>query len=259
LSHDGEPRFAALAPIAALGLLSFAAVQWFRQKPDAAPQLRDPLLTLAVAYRWIALGMSLWWVLAYIPHREQIWTLMLFGVAVFAVAGWLRNREALIFGAAFSGLAVLLIWWRCFDPDLVYWANGLAILALLGQHRIAQRLGDRYKLTSQDLDAIVVVGGLTLWLFVSRWVLRNSGGFYLTASWSGLALALFVCGMALRERMYRWLGLLVLAGALGHVVVFDVWKLQTINRILSFLALGVVLLILGFLYNKYQEKIREWL
>jgi len=43
------------------------------------------------------------------------------------------------------------------------------------------------------------------------------------------------------------------------VVIIDVWKLETIYRILSFAALGVVLLVLGFIYNKYQEKIRAWL
>jgi uncharacterized membrane protein len=65
--------------------------------------------------------------------------------------------------------------------------------------------------------------------------------------------------MVLRERMYRWLGLAVLACALGRVVIFDVWKLETIYRILSFMALGIVLLVLGFVYTKYQEKIKEWL
>ncbi|MGH7969539.1 MAG: DUF2339 domain-containing protein, partial [Limisphaerales bacterium] len=83
--------------------------------------------------------------------------------------------------------------------------------------------------------------------------------FYLTASWSLLALALFTCGILLRERVYRWLGLGILACAVGRVVVFDVWKLETLYRILSFMALGIVLLVLGFIYNKYQEKIREWL
>jgi uncharacterized membrane protein len=42
-------------------------------------------------------------------------------------------------------------------------------------------------------------------------------------------------------------------------MVIDVWKLETLYRILSFMALGVVLLVLGFIYNRYQEKIREWL
>ena len=78
-------------------------------------------------------------------------------------------------------------------------------------------------------------------------------------AWSVLALGLFVLGLALRERMYRWLGLAVLGCALGRVIFFDVWKLQTLYRIVSFMALGIVLLVLGFIYNKYLEKIRQWL
>ena len=100
----------------------------------------------------------------------------------------------------------------------------------------------------QPLALPVVVG-------IKQW----PEGIYLTASWSLLALALFTTGIALRERMYRWLGLGVLACALGRVFISDVWKLETLYRILSFMALGIVLLVLGFIYNKYQEKIREWL
>jgi hypothetical protein len=47
--------------------------------------------------------------------------------------------------------------------------------------------------------------------------------------------------------------------AVGRMVILDVWKLETIYRIASLFALGVVLLVLGFIYNKYQEKIKEWL
>ena len=57
----------------------------------------------------------------------------------------------------------------------------------------------------------------------------------------------------------RWLGLAMLGLGLGRVVVFDVWKLETLYRILSFMGLGIILLAFGFIYNKYQEKIREWL
>jgi uncharacterized membrane protein len=42
-------------------------------------------------------------------------------------------------------------------------------------------------------------------------------------------------------------------------MVVDVWKLEMIYRVLSLMALGIVLLLLGFVYSKYQEKIREWL
>ncbi len=122
-----------------------------------------------------------------------------------------------------------------------------------------KRLPERYPVPMEIHAGAIVLGGLGLWLYFSRWILQSSDGFYLTAGWSALALALFIAGMALRERIYRWLGLGVLACALGRIVIFDVWKLETIYRILSFLALGIVLLVLGFIYNKYQEKIREWL
>ena len=54
-------------------------------------------------------------------------------------------------------------------------------------------------------------------------------------------------------------GLAVLVPALGRVFIFDVWKLQTLYIVLSFLALGLVLIAVGFVYNKYQEKFKEWL
>jgi uncharacterized membrane protein len=63
----------------------------------------------------------------------------------------------------------------------------------------------------------------------------------------------------LREKIYRWAGLGILGTALGRIVLFDVWRLETFYRVLSFMALGVVLVALGFIYNKYQGKIREWL
>jgi hypothetical protein len=260
LTHEGGPRFAALTPIAALGALSMATVLWFNQKPDANQRVREPLLVLATAYRWVALAMSLWWVLEYVARREQIWVLMAIGTLVFLFAGWRKSREALWFGAPFSGLAVLLLWTRSFEAaGNIYLPNGLAILALLGQQQAAKRLPSRYDLNSRIHAAIIIIGGLTLWRFVSCWIMKHGGGFYLTVSWSVLALMLFAGGVVLRERMYRWLGLGVLAAALGRVVVFDVWKQETIYRVLTFTALGVVLIVVSFIYNKYQEKIRQWL
>ena len=88
---------------------------------------------------------------------------------------------------------------------------------------------------------------------------QSASGFYLTASWSVLALGLLATGMVLHERMYRWLGLGVLAVSLGRVVFFDIRELEPNYRVLSFLALGLVLIVLGFIYNRYQEKIRQWL
>jgi uncharacterized membrane protein len=248
-----------LAPIAAFVLLSFGAVRWFKRKPDASEQIRTPLLQIALLYRWVALVMSIWWVCEYIPARERIWLLALLGLWMFLWAGLYRNREILLCSAAYTLTALALFWLPLLEAPTVYWPNLVVIVILLGQRQMAKRLPERYDLDSRIHGAVIIVGGLSLWLFLTRWVCLNASGFYLTASWSALALIFFAAGMALRERVYRWLGLGVLAFALGRVVIFDVWKLETLYRILSFMALGIVLLVLGFIYNKYQEKIKEWL
>jgi len=248
-----------LAPIGALALLSFAVVRWFARHPDASQRISEPLLQFARLYRWLALAMSIWWVHAYIPAREQSWTFTLLGLMVFLWSGWRQSREALIFSAAFSVTGLTLFWIQLDGAPTVYWPNLLAILTLLSQQQIASRASVKYHLEPPVQGCIIGIGGASLWLFFSRWVLLESGGFYLTVVWSALALGLFVVGLALRERMYRWLGLTVLACSLGRVVFFDVWKLETIYRVVSFMALGVVLLVLGFIYNKYLERLKQWL
>ena len=248
-----------LAPIAALGLLSFGTVQWFRRSPDSDASVREPLLQAALVYRWVALVMSIAWICQYVAARERIWLLALLGLWVFLLAGLWRSRETLLFSAAYTATALALFWLPLIEAPTVYIPNLLVILVLLGQRQIARRLPERYPQDAAIHNAVILIGGLSLWLFISRWVLEAASGFYLTASWSVLALAFFTTGLALRERMYRWVGLGILACALGRVVFFDVWRLETVYRILSFMALGIVLLVLGFIYSKYQEKIKEWL
>ena len=250
----------ALVPMAALGLLSWSTITWFQRKPDASGRVSQPLLQIAMVYRWVALVMSIWWVCAYIPERERIWLLALLGLGVFLWAGWQRNQEALLFSAAFTLVALVFFWLPLLAAPRVYWPNLVVILLLLAQRQFARSLPERYPIRPEIHTAIILMGGFSLWRFLSLWVLEQQpAGFFLTASWSFLALAFFTAGITLRERMYRYLGLGVLACALGRVVIFDVWKLETFYRILSFMALGIVLLVLGFIYNKYQEKIREWL
>jgi hypothetical protein len=269
-----------LAPIAALGLLSGSTALWFKRKSGPESAAKRVTLQIALIYGWIALALSLIWICEYIPARERMWVLALLGFATFLLPGWRARRlnsptsstsagpalaqtvpalESLLFSAVFTLAGLVIFWMPDYEASRVYLPNLLALLLLAIEQQIARRLPEAYCLELKLQAAMIVLAGLSLWLLVSRWILQIAGGFYLTASWSVLALTLFGCGIALRERVYRWLGLAVLACALGRVIIFDVWKLETLYRILSFMALGIVLLVLGFIYNKYQERIKEWL
>lgn len=259
LLHTKPPWACSLAPIVALAILSFATVQWFARHPSTQARLKKALLGLAQGYRWLALVLGLAWVWVHVPPREQVWVLAGLGLVAFAGAGWFRWPEGLLFTAAFTLAFLIVFWLPLHGAPKVYWPNCLGVLALLAQAEVARKMPDRYPIHELGHRVILVAGGLTLWLLLSRWVTEGASGFYLTASWSLLALAFFGLGMGLRDRVYRWLGLAVLACALGRVILFDVWKLDTLYRMLSFFALGLVLLVLGFIYSRFQEKIRQWL
>ena len=83
--------------------------------------------------------------------------------------------------------------------------------------------------------------------------------FLITITWSLLAFIVLGTGFLLRERVYRLLGLLLLSISIARLFFVDVWHLETIYRILSFLILGVVMLALGFLYNRFADFIRKWI
>ena len=50
-----------------------------------------------------------------------------------------------------------------------------------------------------------------------------------------------------------------MASTLGHIVLFDITQLDSGGKAISFAALAGVLLGVGFLYNKYQDKFRDLL
>ena len=43
----------------------------------------------------------------------------------------------------------------------------------------------------------------------------------------------------------------------AHVVAIDVWRLGTLGRVASLSAVGLVLVVLGFLYNRFGERLRQ--
>ena len=172
----------------------------------------------------------------------------------------MRERAYLILGLGCLVAALLhAVMLDAWQPEL----SGLSLLPMLLMlimQRIARRHPDGAALPDTAHTAAILAGGLSLWLFLSRWVVQAAGGkFFLTVSWAVLALLVFAVGFALRERVYRWLGLAVLAGALGRVVLLDVWQLALVYRVVAFMALGIVLIVLGYIYNRWQDKIREWL
>ena len=76
----------------------------------------------------------------------------------------------------------------------------------------------------------------------------------LTAVFWGLsAILLFVCGLFAGLRAYRLTGLIGLVLCTGHIFIYDIQN--TFYRIIAFFVIGLVMLVIGFLYHRFRERI----
>ena len=121
---------------------------------------------------------------------------------------------------------------------------------------------------------VIAANFLTLWLLsfeiwnffdarvlngMAKSAAHNAGILSLTALWLVYAVILLVVGIARRSRAVRLGGLILIAVSIVKVFVYDVFTLQTVYRIIAFVGLGLLLLVGGFLYQKYSARIKEFL
>jgi uncharacterized membrane protein len=203
--------------------------------------------------------MSVCWLWQYVPGRQHVCAFMGAGAALFAYGLWKRNWEALCATAVYVVASVITLWATDRLVMDVYWPNLLSLLAVFVMQQILRRWSAPLMIDETIHGILVFAAGVSLWRFVSCWAAAYASGLSTTMIWAAFAVVIFAAGMILRERFHRWFGLGVLAASVGRVVLVDVWKQETIYRVLTFMALGVALLVVGFVYNKFQEKIREWL
>jgi hypothetical protein len=71
--------------------------------------------------------------------------------------------------------------------------------------------------------------------------------------------ALLAAGFPLRERVLRLQGLVLLLACILKLFIYDLRNLETMYRILSFVALGLILLAVSWVYTRFGERLRRLL
>jgi len=181
--------------------------------------------------------------------------------AVFVLAWRLGLRPAytaasamLLAGAGWTALALAGLADWLVHPG---WAGTGAVVALAAVALAQPVLGrDRpetdapaWRARARWLHAIGTLG-LLFWVAVER---RDALAPYATVLWGGVAIAIFVVGLFARERAYRLTGLAGLALCVPRMFFVDLDS--TLYRIVAFVALGLVLLWVGFSYHRFRHLI----
>lgn len=214
---------------------------------------------LTLIYRGAALVMFIAWGFEYIPRAHQLAFFAFAALALFAVAAWLKKGEPLLMSAGLAAIALLKFWFDPVVPRSLLSPNTFALILMLSAQRLGPRWLDESRFPRAARNVVVTLLLATLWLHVSRWAATGERHFLLSIAWTLLATGIFAAGLFLRERAYRLAGFVILAVTVARVFVVDVWHLDTVYRIISFLLLGAVLMALGFVYNRFAAKFREWL
>ena len=104
-----------------------------------------------------------------------------------------------------------------------------------------------------------IVTSIAATLLLTVLILNEAPLRFVTVGWGLEGLALFAAGFGLRDRVLRLSGLGVLAACLLKLSLSDLRDLEPLARIVSFIVLGLVLLLVSWTYTRYQEQIRRLL
>lgn len=94
---------------------------------------------------------------------------------------------------------------------------------------------------------------LATWLMVNQLPLENgfNAGFSICLAITGFVQ--MILGMKLHFRLLRIISLITFGVILAKLILLDLWQLPTIGKIIIFIILGVVLLLLSFMYQKLKN------
>ncbi|MFP6873463.1 MAG: DUF2339 domain-containing protein, partial [Verrucomicrobiales bacterium] len=175
------------------------------------------------------------------------------GLLFFVLGLMFRERWHGTMGLVILGITLLSMLPQ-FAQQHALWQSLAAIVIVLGVQRSARIMGERFHVADGVHKAIIAAAGAALFLWVTTRVsgMKGEGIEGLRSiSWSGLGLLFFVLGLTLKERWYRLMGLTVLGITLLSLVPI-IWGFSTEWKIASFFVLGLVFVVLGFVYNRYR-------
>lgn len=82
---------------------------------------------------------------------------------------------------------------------------------------------------------------------------------WLSLVWTIYGGAILTVGIAWRSKLLRVMALLLLGLTIFKVFLFDLSSLESIYRIISFIVLGAILLAVSFLYQRYRQRMAEFI
>jgi uncharacterized membrane protein len=201
---------------------------------------------------WSAELVALYWAAA--KCNDRILLSGTFVIGLLAVLRYFADTSGFVFESSHSPL---------FTAGVVArWSAGLsmvmALLLVVWLDRIGRVAGSRPRLQGafEWLGIVSLFGFLNFewYRFTNQFTPRiGLAGF--SVLWSLFAVGLILFGVWTRRKIYRISAISLLIATVLKVLAFDTAEVSTPYRILSCLVLGIILMVVSFLYYRFSERL----
>jgi len=146
--------------------------------------------------------------------------------------------------------AALLIFTSSVENNTAATITGIACIVFSIQSLIAKVILPKEKLLFKYLAAFAL---LSLVFYVGM----SWDGVTVTMTWLGIAVALFATGIFTKTAWLRLMAILLTGATLLKLIIVDRVNFTTEQKIVSYISIGVLLLLLSFFYQKYRERFSD--
>ncbi len=158
------------------------------------------------------------------PFFNARFAAFLFSVAMIGLVAWFYQKHTEAVSTGEKSLQVTLV---VAANYLLIWAMSAEVLGWVGMGT-AQRYGD-----------------------------VSAESIALSALWSLYAAALLAVGIMRRYRPARIMAMILFGIVIAKSFIYDVWTLERLYRIIAFIGLGVVLLVVSYVYQSHRQSVRD--
>ncbi len=218
-------------------------------------------------YSWVAFAFLVFIVFLELIESHSVWVSVILSALalVYIIISKIEIKEiryqALVISAILFFKILLDDSWNLSDfnaSDLLsstrFFAFAVAILTFYIITWYLESNKDKLKGADCSLIDIYSYAG-TILAFVL--IMIEMKEFWISVGWSILALMIVVSGFALRKKHLRIQGMIIFVVTIFKVFIYDTRNLEIIYRTLSYIILGVILLLVSFIYTKYKENLKQ--
>jgi uncharacterized membrane protein len=169
-------------------------------------------------------------------------------IIVLSTAVWFRSKYIVL--ANFVIYILIFVTYLILEGRISATSLSFGIVALLSA-RILNWKKDRLELTTEQMRNAYLLTALIIIPYALYHAMPEG---WASVSWIVVAIIYYALSVILKSKKYRWMALATLGLTVGYVFIIGITNEDFTYKIISFLALGLVMLVISVLYTKKKRK-----